>query len=94
MAPRRARRRSGRRLIDLAPSPAEVADRQRARAVLDRILDAMDDDLRAVFVLYELEELTMSEIANTLELTPGTVASRLRRARAVPGQCCALAGNT
>ncbi|MDX2086251.1 MAG: sigma-70 family RNA polymerase sigma factor [Kofleriaceae bacterium] len=68
-------------LVDVSPSPAEVVDRQRARAVLDRILDDLDDDLRAVFVLYELEEMTMAEIATTLELAPGTVASRLRRAR-------------
>ena len=34
------------------------------------------------FVLYEIEELTMAEIASVLELPPGTVASRLRRARA------------
>jgi len=41
----------------------------------------MDLDLRTVFVLYELEEMTMAEIATTLELPPGTVASRLRRGR-------------
>ena len=34
-----------------------------------------------MFVLYELEELTMAEIARTLELPAGTIASRLRRAR-------------
>ncbi|HVK86706.1 MAG TPA: sigma-70 family RNA polymerase sigma factor [Kofleriaceae bacterium] len=68
-------------LVDHAANPEEQADRQRARAVLDRILAEMEDDLRAVFVLYELEELTMAEIATTLELAPGTVASRLRRAR-------------
>jgi len=68
-------------LVDQTPGPDELADRQRARAVLDRILETMDLELRAVFVLYELEEMTMAEIAVTLELPPGTVASRLRRAR-------------
>jgi RNA polymerase sigma-70 factor (ECF subfamily) len=68
-------------VADEAPNPAELADRQRARAVLDRVLDAMELDLRAVFVLYELEEMTMAEIAATLDVPPGTVASRLRRAR-------------
>jgi RNA polymerase sigma-70 factor (ECF subfamily) len=34
-----------------------------------------------VFALYELEELTMAEIASILDLPEGTVASRLRRAR-------------
>ena len=37
--------------------------------------------LIVVFVLFELEELSMAEIAQVLELPPGTVASRLRRAR-------------
>jgi RNA polymerase sigma-70 factor (ECF subfamily) len=31
--------------------------------------------------LYELEEMTMSAVAETIGLPPGTVASRLRRAR-------------
>ncbi|MBK7399735.1 MAG: hypothetical protein IPJ34_26645 [Myxococcales bacterium] len=39
------------------------------------------DDLRAVFVLYELEQETVPEIATTLALPVGTVSSRLRRAR-------------
>jgi RNA polymerase sigma-70 factor (ECF subfamily) len=32
-------------------------------------------------VLYEFEEMNMSEIADVLEIPRGTVASRLRRAR-------------
>ena len=39
-------------------------------------------ELRAVSVLDQLEQHTMSEIAALLVLAPGTVASRLRRARA------------
>ncbi len=34
-----------------------------------------------MFVLYELEGLKMADIAGLLEIPPGTVASRLRRAR-------------
>jgi RNA polymerase sigma-70 factor (ECF subfamily) len=33
-------------------------------------------------VLFEIEGLTMAEIAEALGIPPGTVASRLRRARA------------
>jgi len=62
-------------------NPEALAERQRLRAVLQRVLNELPIELRAVFVLYELEELTMAEIATTLELPPGTVASRLRRAR-------------
>lgn len=69
------------RAVDTGASMDDLADRERARALLDAILDEMELELRAVFVLYELEELTMSEIASCLDLPPGTVASRLRRAR-------------
>lgn len=66
---------------DADPSPEEVASRSQARARLDAILDAMPIDLRTVFVLFELEAMTMAEIAEMTGLAPGTVASRLRRAR-------------
>jgi RNA polymerase sigma-70 factor (ECF subfamily) len=68
-------------LPDGAPSPEDLSERSRALHLLDRILDQMHQDLRCVFVLFEIEEMTMAEIANVLELPPGTVASRLRRAR-------------
>jgi RNA polymerase sigma-70 factor (ECF subfamily) len=67
---------------DSVPGLDELLDQKRARALLDELLAAMSEDLRVVFVLYEIEELTMAEIAQVLELPPGTVASRLRRARA------------
>lgn len=66
---------------DSLPGLDELIDRRRARALLDEILEAMAEDIRIVFVLYEIEELTMAEIATVLEVPPGTVASRLRRAR-------------
>jgi RNA polymerase sigma-70 factor (ECF subfamily) len=49
--------------------------------VLQEVLDQMPLELRAVFVLYEIEELTMAEIAEAVGIPPGTAASRLRRAR-------------
>jgi RNA polymerase sigma-70 factor (ECF subfamily) len=68
-----------------APAPARGVDEQlddrRARALLDELLDAMPLELKTVFVLHELEQLTMVEIAAMLELPQGTVASRLRRSR-------------
>jgi RNA polymerase sigma-70 factor, ECF subfamily len=64
-----------------SPSAEELLDQRGARALLDRMLDAMPDELRAVFVLYEIEQQTTLQIAEVLEIPPGTAASRLRRAR-------------
>jgi RNA polymerase sigma-70 factor (ECF subfamily) len=72
----------GGRCVDGAPSAEELLDRKYARALLDRALEGMDVDERAVFVLFELEEKATAEIAQMLEIPQGTVASRLRRARA------------
>jgi RNA polymerase sigma-70 factor (ECF subfamily) len=66
-----------------APSVEQLIDQRRARELFDRVLDLLPDDLRAVFILYELEEMTMATIGEMLGLPPGTVASRLRRARAM-----------
>jgi RNA polymerase sigma-70 factor (ECF subfamily) len=67
---------------DPTPGPEVLLDRVRARALLDRILAGMPIEQRAVFVLYEIEERSMAEISELLALPMGTVASRLRRARA------------
>jgi RNA polymerase sigma-70 factor (ECF subfamily) len=67
--------------VDPAPDPEEMMDRARARAMLDAILDTMPLEQRAVFVLFELEQMTTANIAALLDLPAGTVASRLRRAR-------------
>jgi RNA polymerase sigma-70 factor (ECF subfamily) len=63
------------------PNAEQLIEQREARALLDRILDEMQDDLRVVFVLFELEELGAPAIAELLGLPVGTVASRLRRAR-------------
>jgi RNA polymerase sigma-70 factor (ECF subfamily) len=87
----RARRDRGRKREDLgvdfdeqpasAPSPEELVDRRRARELLDALLEEMPLELRVVFVLYEIEQLTSAEIAEVVGVPLGTVASRLRRAR-------------
>jgi RNA polymerase sigma-70 factor (ECF subfamily) len=73
--------------LDAHPSPApsaeQLIDQGRARDLLDVILAEMPLELRTVFILFELEEMTMAAIAGMLALPPGTVASRLRRARAL-----------
>jgi RNA polymerase sigma-70 factor, ECF subfamily len=68
-------------VASIEPSPAEHVAAGEARALLDEILADMPLELRAVFVLFELEGVSMAEIAAALEIPPGTVASRLARAR-------------
>jgi len=68
---------------DSTPNPEEALQHEQARERLDQVIAAMDFDLRTVFVLYEIEELTVRQIAELLEMKLGTVSSRLRRAREV-----------
>lgn len=56
-------------------------DWRRARAHLMAVLDQLGDESRQVFVLYELEELSMPEIAEVLECPVTTAYSRLDSAR-------------
>ena len=75
---RRRRDRVGRR--------GEGAEQPHARADAARqlrdLLDRLDDDKRAVFIMAELEGMTAPEISVVLDLKPATVYSRLRLARA------------
>jgi len=59
---------------------ASVEQAERVR-LLHRLLAELDDDKREVFVLSELEGLTMAEIAEALDVNPNTISSRLRAAR-------------
>lgn len=64
-----------------APTPEESLAQAQRRAVLDDVLAPLPDDLKTVFVLAELEELSAPQIASIVDAPVGTVTSRLRRAR-------------
>jgi RNA polymerase sigma-70 factor (ECF subfamily) len=57
---------------------AEQAERVR---LLHQLLSQLDEAKREVFILAELEGLTLAEIAEALGVNANTVASRLRAAR-------------
>ncbi len=63
-----------------APQLEELA-RGQARALLDRALETLDPDKRAVFVLYEVEELDMPQVAEAIGCPLQTAYSRLYAAR-------------
>lgn len=64
---------------------AERPDARGGRAELQRqvteALATLDDDLRSVVVLRDLEGFDYQQISEILEVAPGTVKSRLHRAR-------------
>jgi len=64
-----------------ARSPLEGAERAQAVRLLYEILDSLDDDKREVFILAELEQMTVPEIAAAISVNLNTVYSRLRAAR-------------
>ncbi len=88
-----ARRRAARRREDATPvvpepdgeskTPHEHVERRRALAAAMRILERLDEDKRAVFVLYEVEQLPMAEVAEAVGCPLQTAYSRLYAARDV-----------
>jgi len=62
--------------------PGTLAEQRQGLALLERVLDRLPDEQRAVFCLFELEGMTGDEIAEALEIPLGTAYSRLRLARA------------
>lgn len=68
---------------DSSPDPEERAARRQAVERLDRILDDLDDDKRAVFVLYEIEGLVMNDVASAVGVPLQTAYSRLHAARKI-----------
>jgi RNA polymerase sigma-70 factor, ECF subfamily len=62
-------------------SPLDGVLEGEARRVLESALETLSPEQRAVFVLRACEDLSYKEIAETLQLSLGTVMSRLSRAR-------------
>lgn len=84
------RRRAIRRFPEVqldseAHSPSTTVDEavalRHARTLLDEALAALSDEQRAVFIVVEMEQMTLPEAAEMLAVPVGTVASRLRSAR-------------
>jgi RNA polymerase sigma-70 factor (ECF subfamily) len=64
-----------------APTPLEQTERNAELQLLARLLDELDEPKREVFALVELEELSVPEAAEVLEIPLNTAYSRLRAAR-------------
>jgi RNA polymerase sigma-70 factor (ECF subfamily) len=63
--------------------PDAAAMRAELRRMLERRIDALPDQFRAVFVLRDVEEMSVEETAECLDIPPATVRTRAFRARAL-----------
>jgi RNA polymerase sigma-70 factor (ECF subfamily) len=63
-------------------SPEQQVSDGEVRAVLEKAIDALPDEFRAVFVLRSIEEMSGAETAECLGISEETVKTRLFRARA------------
>lgn len=64
------------------PGAEEALCAREAQRTLSAILDTLDLEKRAVFVMFEIDELSCDEIAGIAGVPVGTVYSRLHAARA------------
>lgn len=82
---RRAHRKRERPLFGgREPAAPEAHDPERAldaRRQLAAVLDAMPLDKRAIFVMFEIDQMSSQQIADALDVPVGTVHSRLHAAR-------------
>jgi RNA polymerase sigma-70 factor (ECF subfamily) len=62
-------------------SPEQDAQDVEHRKLLDRAIDTLPEHFRTVFVLRQVQDLSVEETAEVLDLVPETVKTRLHRAR-------------
>jgi RNA polymerase sigma-70 factor (ECF subfamily) len=70
-----------REVTDWAPNPEELYQASELRDILIKALEELRPILRTVFVLRDIEELSIDQTAEVLDLSPAAVKARLWRAR-------------
>jgi RNA polymerase sigma-70 factor (ECF subfamily) len=61
--------------------PERTAAQLKIRRLIERAIDDLPELFRVVFVMHEIEDITVEETAGSLGLCPATVKTRLHRAR-------------
>jgi RNA polymerase sigma-70 factor (ECF subfamily) len=67
--------------------PERAAARQEIRKLLETAMDALPESFRLVFVMRDVEEMSIEETASFLGIRPETVKTRLHRARRLLREC-------
>jgi RNA polymerase sigma-70 factor, ECF subfamily len=70
-----------REFADWREIPSESLERQEIRNALAQAVSALGEKYRAVFVLRDIEHLSIEETAKVLDIAPSSVKTRLLRAR-------------
>lgn len=83
---RRLRRREGKvsapeTVDDMAGDADDRIEAESLANLINPVLDGLSEEDRKTFLLFALDELTYSEIADLQEIPPGTVGSRISRVR-------------
>jgi len=68
-------------VADPAPTPFDQAAGHETRALVEKALEKLNPKFRAAVVLRDIEDLSYEEIAAVLEISLGTVKSRILRGR-------------
>jgi RNA polymerase sigma-70 factor, ECF subfamily len=68
-------------VADWSPNPEQLYSRAELREILRKALEDLSPTLRVVFILRDVEDLSIKETAEALELHPSAVKARLLRAR-------------
>ena len=63
------------------PDPEQAAARSQVRRLLEEAIDDLPEAFRMVFMMRDIDELSIEETAATLDILPETVKTRLHRAR-------------
>lgn len=67
--------------VDQCPSPCESLERREFQEMVQGCLNELPEEFRLVLIMREIQGLSYDEIAATLDISLGTVKSRLSRAR-------------
>jgi len=68
-------------LFHTLPTPEQSAARAEIRRLLESAIDVLPDPYRMAFVLCGVEEMSVAETAECLDIEPATVKTRYHRAR-------------
>ena len=68
-------------IADMRYDPEKELEKKHTRQLIQQAISMLDGDHRDVIIMRDINGLSYDEIANVLNISPGTVKSRISRAR-------------